>query len=221
MNGVWQRVVAPGALRPLARARAFSTRGAVRAAAPAEHTEPVAADASKAPSGPQVDAVPPVVAPPQTHGIHVATVHFTSHNKNVFDLDFFADFAVRAAHALNIPTGGIAALPTRTSLWTVPRGPFVHKKSQENFWRRTHHRCVKVYDANDAVVDRWLQFLRIHEMPGIASKALIFRRYPLGIGKQLQAGGEDPASTEMPGKSDQDVVREMAEELVRAQLGQQ
>lgn len=165
--------------------------------------------------------VPDVRPLPQTDGIHVATLSLKSHNTSVFDLDFFADFAMRAANALNIPTGGVAFLPTRTSLYTVPRGPFVHKKSQENFWRRTHHRCIKVYDASDAVVDRWLHFLRIHEMPGVASKAQVIRHYPRGVGQQLfaeSAGGAVAPST--PGKSENDIVREMADDIVRLQLSE-
>ena len=121
------------------------------------------------------ELIPPVAPVKPTHGVHVATLQLKSYNQKTFDLDFFADFALRCAQALEIPTGGIASLPTRTSLWTVPRGPFVHKKSQENFWRRTHRRSIKVYDASDATVDRWLQFLRMHEMPGVASKVSLFR----------------------------------------------
>lgn len=119
--------------------------------------------------------IPSVEPIKPTHGVHVATLQLKSYNPKTFDLDFFADFAIRCAGAFKIPTGGIASLPTRTSLWTVPRGPFVHKKSQENFWRRTHRRSIKVYDASDATVDRWLQFLRMHEMPGVASKVSLFR----------------------------------------------
>lgn len=125
-----------------------------------------------------LDLIPPVNPVKPTHGVHVATLQLKSYNQKTFDLDFFADFALRCAGALEIPTGGIASLPTRTSLWTVPRGPFVHKKSQENFWRRTHRRSIKVYDASDATVDRWLQFLRMHEMPGVASKVSLLRYVP-------------------------------------------
>lgn len=166
------------------------------------------------------ELIPPVVPVKPTHGVHVATLQLKSYNQKTFDLDFFADFALRCAQALEIPTGGIASLPTRTSLWTVPRGPFVHKKSQENFWRRTHRRSIKVYDASDATVDRWLQFLRMHEMPGVASKVSLFRyvtphahpsRYPLGIGKQLDT------ETLVDQRSEQ-AVREMAEEILRSHM---
>lgn len=154
--------------------------------------------------------VPDVQSPPQTHGIHVATIQLTSYRRKTFDLDFFADFAMRAAHAFQIPTGGIACLPVQTSLWTVPRGPFVHKKSMENFWRRTHRRSIKIYDASDATVDRWLQFLRHHEMPGVASKVQLFRRYPLGVGQQMQSAVEDRQTSE-------EAVRAMADEILSMQ----
>jgi len=96
-----------------------------------------------------------------------------------------ADFARRAAFAIGIPASGVAHLPTRTSLWTVPRSPFVHKKSQENFWRKTHSRAIKLYDANDQVVDRWLHFLRIHALPGVGQKAELYRYHELGVGEKL------------------------------------
>ena len=153
--------------------------------------------------------VPALASPPLTHGVHVATLQLTSNNAKTFELDFFADFAMRAAHALQIPTGGIAMLPIRTTLWTVPRGPFVHKKSQENFWRRVHRRSIKVYDASDITVDRWLHFLRAHEMPGVASKAQLFRRYPLGIGQHMQTAAVAEVDTSA------EAVRAMAEDILR------
>ncbi|PKI83497.1 hypothetical protein MVES1_002536 [Malassezia vespertilionis] len=154
------------------------------------------------------DFVPPVEAMKPTHGVHVATLQLKSYNAKMFDLDFFADFAVRAANAFKVPSGGIASLPIRTSLWTVPRGPFVHKKSQENFWRRTHRRSIKLYDASDATVDRLLQYLRMHEMPGVASKVSLFRRYPLGIMKQIE-------NTDATKTQSEQSVREMADEILR------
>ncbi|SPO25221.1 related to RSM10 - mitochondrial ribosomal protein, small subunit [Ustilago trichophora] len=120
-----------------------------------------------------------------THGVHVATLHLRSYADGLPNLDLFADFARRAAFAIGIPASGVARLPTRTSLWTVPRSPFVHKKSQENFWRKTHSRAIKLYDANDQVVDRWLHFLRIHALPGVGQKAELFRYHELGVGEKL------------------------------------
>lgn len=127
----------------------------------------------------------PTESLPPTHGVHVATLHLRSYADGLPNLDLFADFARRAAFAIGIPATGVANLPTRTSLWTVPRSPFVHKKSQENFWRKTHSRAIKLYDANDQVVDRWLHFLRIHALPGVGQKAELFRYHELGVGDKL------------------------------------
>ena len=171
------------------------------------HNSAAAPEMAARSEAPAPVVVPPVQSPAPTHGIHVATLQLKAHSQKTFELDFFADFAVRAAHAMKMPTGGIAQLPIQTSLWTVPRGPFVHKKSQENFWRRTHRRSIKVYDASDATVDRWLQFLRHHEMPGVASKAQLFRRYPLSVGQQL--------ADSLPADASQQHVKELAEDILR------
>ena len=74
-------------------------------------------------------------------------------------MDFFIDFARRAAFHLSIPCSGTIYLPTQTTRWTVPRGPFVHKKSQENFERKTHKRLLTFKDANKNVIDRLLLYL--------------------------------------------------------------
>lgn len=121
--------------------------------------------------------LPPTQYRPKTHGHHVATLHFSAYSPGPAheNLLFFIDFALRAAYALGIPANQPSAQPTRTSLWTVPKGPFVHKKAQENFERRTSRRSVKVYDANEQVIERWLHLLRIYEMPGVGMRAEIFR----------------------------------------------
>ncbi|KAN0059980.1 mitochondrial 37S ribosomal protein rsm10 [Thecaphora frezii] len=127
----------------------------------------------------------PTESHPPTHKIHVATLHLRSYSDALQNLELFCDFARKAAFSLGIPVTGTAHLPTRTSLWTVPRSPFVHKKSQENFWRKTHSRAIKVFDANNEVVDRWLHFLRIHAMPGVGMKAELMRYHEIGVGSKL------------------------------------
>lgn len=128
----------------------------------------------------------PTLRLPRTHGHHVATLHLRCYTSDVHEMDRFADFSHKAAYAIGIPIGSYVKLPTRTSLWTVLKGPFVHKKAQENFWRRTHSRSFKLFDANAEVVDRWLMFLRIHAAPGIHMKAQLFRRYAPGVGSRMQ-----------------------------------
>ncbi|KDN39157.1 hypothetical protein K437DRAFT_250888 [Tilletiaria anomala UBC 951] len=135
------------------------------------------------PTPPKVFTVAPSRAP--THGVHVATLSLQAYGPSLASLDFFCNFARHAAFALDISASNVARLPTRTRLWTVPKSPFVHKKCQENFWRKTHKRAIKLYDANDETVNRWLQFLRIWAVPGVGMKAQLFRYHEIGVGTRM------------------------------------
>lgn len=117
--------------------------------------------------------------------MHVATLHLRSYTDSVPDLQFFTSFALRAAKALGLPTSGAVALPTRTSLFTVPRSPFAHKKSQQNFWRKEHKRAIKVWDGNEEIVNAWLAYLRKEAFGGVGMKAQVFTYRPIGWGQQL------------------------------------
>jgi small subunit ribosomal protein S10 len=118
---------------------------------------------------------------PRTHDIPVALVHFRSHHVELLSL--FTHVAQHAASALGIPTSGVVALPTKRTLWTVPRSPFVHKKAQENFEKRVHKRAIKAWDADAEVVRRWVAYLRTHALAGVGMKVTVWDRVPLGIGK--------------------------------------
>jgi len=121
-----------------------------------------------------------------THGIPVAFIHFRSHDLSLIAL--FTHFASHAAASLGIPTSGIVALPTQRSLWTVIRGPFVHKKSQENFERRVHKRAMKAFDADSEVIDRWVKYLELHVMAGVGLRITRWHRMPISVGqKHLQS----------------------------------
>ncbi|KAM5530445.1 hypothetical protein V8D89_015885 [Ganoderma adspersum] len=123
---------------------------------------------------------------PKTHAIPVATLHFRSYHPKL--LDFFVHFASHVATALGIPISKPVHLPTERRLWTVLRGPFVHKKSQENFERRTHKRLIKAWDANPEVVDMLVQYLEKHIAPGVGLRTTKWRRAPVGVGaKTLEA----------------------------------
>ncbi|PIL32667.1 hypothetical protein GSI_05371 [Ganoderma sinense ZZ0214-1] len=123
---------------------------------------------------------------PKSHRIPVATLHFRSYHPKL--LDFFVHFATHAATALGIPISKPVHLPTQRTLWTVLRGPFVHKKSQENFERRTHKRVLKAWDANPEVVDMLVQYLEKHIAPGVGLRTTKWRRAPVGVGaKTLEA----------------------------------
>jgi len=100
-------------------------------------------------------------------------------------LQFFTSFALRAAKALGLPTSGSVALPTRTSLFTVPRSPFAHKKSQQNFWRKEHKRLIKVFDGQEEIVQAWLSYLRKESFGGVGMKAQVFSYREIGWGQGL------------------------------------
>jgi small subunit ribosomal protein S10 len=113
---------------------------------------------------------------PRTHSIPVANLHFRSHHIRLLNL--FTHFAVHAASSLGIPASKVVSLPTKRRLWTVLRSPFVHKKSQENFERKTHKRAIK---ADPEVVHRWITYLRANAMPGVGLKVTTWERLPLNV----------------------------------------
>ncbi|GBE85750.1 ribosomal protein S10 [Sparassis latifolia] len=120
---------------------------------------------------------------PQTHGIPVALIHFRSYFPHL--LDQFLHFTSHTAAALAIPISRPAHLPTQRTLWTVPRGPFVHKKAQENFDRRVHKRAIKAWDAHPAVVERWVRYLEEHAMAGVGIRVVRWQRAPVGVGEKV------------------------------------
>lgn len=100
---------------------------------------------------------------------------------NVRNVEFFADFALRAAYYLGLPASGPVPLPRLIERWTVPRSNFVHKKSQENFERITLRRLIQIQDANTEAVELWLAFLRKHAYYGIGMKANVWQHEKLGL----------------------------------------
>ncbi|CCL98457.1 uncharacterized protein FIBRA_00455 [Fibroporia radiculosa] len=119
---------------------------------------------------------------PKTHGIPVALIHFRSYFPSL--LDQFVHFTSHAASSLAIPISRSVHLPTQRSLWTVPRGPFAHKKSQENFERKVHKRAIKAWDADQEVVDRWIKYLEEHAMAGVGIRVVRWHRAPVGVGQK-------------------------------------
>ena len=104
-------------------------------------------------------------------------------------LDFFVHFAGHAAAALGVPLSKPVHLPTQRRLWTVIKGPFVHKKSQENFERKTHKRLLKAWDTHPEVVNMLVQYLEKHLAPGVGMRTVKWERAPVGVGvTALQAG---------------------------------
>jgi ribosomal protein S10 len=99
---------------------------------------------------------------------------------SVRNLEFFADFALRAAYYLNLPAFGPVPLPRITERWTVPKSPFIFKKSQENFERITLRRLIQIKDGHPETVELWLAFLRKHAYHGIGMKANVWEYNELG-----------------------------------------
>jgi ribosomal protein S10 len=95
-------------------------------------------------------------------------------------VEFFADFAIRAAYYLNLPVSGPVPLPRIVERWTVPRSNFVHKKSKENFERITLRRLIQIKDGSPESVQAWLAFLRKHAFYGVGMKANVWENESLG-----------------------------------------
>ncbi|KAI0976032.1 30S ribosomal protein S10, mitochondrial [Xylaria arbuscula] len=103
------------------------------------------------------------------------------------NLEFFCDFALRAAYYLNLPAFGPVPLPKITERWTVPRSHFIFKKSQENFERITRRRLIQIRDGHPETVQVWLAFLQKHAYYGIGMKANMWEYASLDTGKQLDS----------------------------------
>lgn len=59
----------------------------------------------------------------------------------------------------------------------------MHKKYQENFERRHHHREIIAYDANRETVDLWLQYVAKNAIGGLGMKAQIHEYVEPGFAK--------------------------------------
>ncbi|CAE7129001.1 unnamed protein product [Rhizoctonia solani] len=138
----------------------------------------------------QIPAHDPLVPPksllkaplhPRTHNHPVALLHLRSYYHP--NLDTFIHLAYHAAYALGIPLSHPTPLPTQRSLFTVPKSPFIFKKAQENFEKRTHKRAVKVWDAEDEVVNIWLRYLEEHMVPGVGMRVVRWERCAVGVGE--------------------------------------
>jgi small subunit ribosomal protein S10 len=105
-------------------------------------------------------------------------------------LEFFSDFALRAAYYLGLPAYGPVPLPRITERWTVPRSHFIFKKSQENFERVTLRRMIQIKDGNPETVQLWLAYLRKHQYYGIGMKANVWEFTELGVGKSMEESGQ-------------------------------
>ncbi|GAB1320097.1 Tryptophan--tRNA ligase, mitochondrial [Madurella fahalii] len=106
------------------------------------------------------------------------------------NLEFFCDFALRAAYYLGLPAYGPVPLPRMVERWTVPKSTFIFKKSQENFERITLRRLIQIKDGHPETVQVWLAFLQKHAYYGIGMKANIWEFSKLGVGKEMDKAAE-------------------------------
>ncbi|KAI2612778.1 30S ribosomal protein S10, mitochondrial [Hypoxylon fragiforme] len=106
------------------------------------------------------------------------------------NLEFFCDFALRAAYYLHLPAFGPVPLPKIVERWTVPRSHFIYKKSQENFERVTRRRLIQIRDGHPETVQIWLAYLQKHAYYGIGMKANVWEFDRLNPGKEAEAEAE-------------------------------
>lgn len=110
----------------------------------------------------------------------VPTCDLQLRSYSVPNLEFFCDFALRAAYYLGLPAFGPVPLPKITQRWTVIKSHFIFKKSQENFERITRRRLIQIRDGNPETVQIWLAFLQKHAYYGIGMKANVWEYNKLG-----------------------------------------
>jgi small subunit ribosomal protein S10 len=150
---------------------------------------------------------------PKTHGIPVAMLHFRSYHLSL--VDFFMHFVLHSAYSIGSPCSGVVHLPTKRSLYTVLRSPFVHKKSQENFVRITHKRAVKLWDANPEVVDRFVAYLRENMLGGVGMRVTRWYRLPVGFGRHMVL---DRTTQTREQATHVEKVKGLAKEIVQKEL---
>ncbi|KAL9107571.1 MAG: hypothetical protein Q9227_007571 [Pyrenula ochraceoflavens] len=102
-----------------------------------------------------------------------------------------ADFAMRAAYYLKLPASGPVPLPQKVERWTVIRSNFIHKKSQENFERKTLRRLVQIQDGHPETIQIWLAYIRKHAFYGVGMKANVWEHESLDVAKEMDKSMAD------------------------------
>lgn len=103
------------------------------------------------------------------------------------NVEFFCDFALRAAYYMGLPATGPKPIPTKRERWTVIRAPFVHAKSKENFERKTHGRMIKIWDSDSEVVDLWLAYLKENSVWGVGVKVNMYTAETVKFGEEMRS----------------------------------
>lgn len=130
-----------------------------------------------------------------THGIPVASLQLRSFS--VRNLEFFADFCMRAAFYLKMPASGPVPLPRRVERWTTLRSNFIFKKSQENFERITYKRLLTIYDSDKTAVEAWLAFVRKWQFYGVGMKANVWEFEAPEVAKNMDKEYQDEISKDL------------------------
>lgn len=102
------------------------------------------------------------------------------------NVEFFCDFALRAAYYLGLPATGPKPIKVKRERWTVIRAPFVHAKSKENFERKTHGRIIKIWDSDNEVIDLWLSYLKKNSVWGVGVKVNMYTQEPLKLSEKME-----------------------------------
>ncbi|CEP62816.1 mitochondrial 37S ribosomal protein uS10m LALA0_S06e04500g [Lachancea lanzarotensis] len=147
---------------------------------------------------------------PITHGDLIADVQLRSYDHE--NLDFYADFMLRAGFYLGMPLTGPKPLPTRRERWTVIRSPFAQAKSKENFERHTHKRLIRVWDTNPEVVELWLSYIAKHSIAGVGIKCNLYQKE--GVKLQEALAQSSLLTEEHKSQSLDEVVGEKVLELL-------
>lgn len=107
-------------------------------------------------------------------------------------------------------------MPTQRSLWTVPRGPFAHKKSQENFERKVHKRLIKAWDADPLVIGTWVNYLKEHPVEGVGLRVVRWEYAPVGFAGANEASLMQQIE-EMRKMTDRGQIEKTVEKVVAAE----
>ena len=68
-------------------------------------------------------------------------------------LDKSAEKIIRTAKSTGAIISGPIPMPTKRTVYTVLRSPFVNKKSREQFETRTHKRVMEIHEPTPQTVD--------------------------------------------------------------------
>ena len=158
---------------------------AVPSREPTQQDENDASSGARIPLGIQANYFEPLRRTAH-YGLPVCDLQLRSYY--VRNLEFMCDFALRAAYYAGLPASGPIPLPRKIERWTVPRGNFVHKKSQENFERITLKRLIQIKDGSPQTVELWLAFLRKHQYHGVGMKANVWSWDEIGAFVQVPGG---------------------------------